>query len=149
MTKANGGAQATAADVGLLLIRLMLGVVFMFHGSQKLFGWFDGPGIEGFAGALESMDMPMPEAGAWAAAVAEFGGGVVLVLGLFMRILILPTIFTMLVAVFGVHASAFSSQKGGMEYPLTLAVVMLGLVLTGAGKINVMRLFKSKRRRSA
>lgn len=147
MTRLNGsrGAGVQASDVGLLLIRLMLGVVFMYHGSQKVFGWFGGSGIEGFAGALESMKMPAPQAGAWAAALAEFGGGVILVLGLFMRVLIIPTIITMLVAAFVVHRQAFSLQHGGMEYALTLAVVMIGLVLTGPGRLTVARLFKSKR----
>ena len=47
-------------DVGLLMIRLMLGVVFVFHGSQKLFGLFGGPGIEGFAGFLGQLGAPVP-----------------------------------------------------------------------------------------
>lgn len=136
-----------ANDVGLLLIRLMLGVVFMYHGSQKLFGTFGGSGIDGFAAALSSMNMPLPQAGAWAAALAEFGGGVILVLGLFMRVLILPTIFTMLVAAFGVHREAFSLQHGGMEYALTLAVVMIGLVLTGPGRFTVTRLVRGSKSR--
>ncbi len=121
------------AGLGLLLIRLMLGAVFLFHGSQKLFGAFGGPGLEGFATFLGSLDVPLPQVSAVAAALAEFVGGAALVTGFLMRPLCLPLGFTMLVAAFSAHAGKFSAQDGGMEYPLTLAVVVLGLALTGPG----------------
>jgi uncharacterized membrane protein YphA (DoxX/SURF4 family) len=73
-------SQPVLADVGLLLIRLMLAVVFIYHGAQKLFGAFDGPGMENFTASLEKMNMPMPAVGAWAAALAEFVGGIFLCL---------------------------------------------------------------------
>lgn len=121
-------------DLGLLLIRLMLGAVFLFHGAQKLFGVFDGPGLSGFSGALESMGFPLPMVGAVCAALAEFVGGLALVTGLFMRPIIVTTAFTMFVAAFKVHGGAFSAANNGMEYALTLAVVTTGLFLTGSGK---------------
>ena len=126
-------------DLGLLLIRLMLAVVFLFHGSQKLFGAFDGPGLEGFAGWLGSLDLPMPAASAFLAAAAEFFGGLALLLGLWLRWTTLPVAITMLVAAFSMH-SGFDGQQGGMEYPLTLAVVLVGLSLTGGGALTVERL---------
>jgi putative oxidoreductase len=109
-------SQTVLADVGLLLIRLMLAVVFIYHGAQKLFGAFEGPGIENFTASLEKMNMPMPAVGAWAAALAEFVGGILLVLGSGMRLVIPFTAFTMLVGAFKVHGDAFSIQNGGMEY---------------------------------
>lgn len=121
-------------DLGLLLIRLMLGAVFLFHGAQKLFGAFDGPGISAFAGALESLGIPLPMAAAVCAALAEFVGGLALVTGLFMRPIIVTTAFTMFVAAFKVHGAAFSAENNGMEYPLTLGVVTVALFLTGSGK---------------
>jgi putative oxidoreductase len=126
-------AFPATAGFGLLLIRLMLGVVFLFHGSQKLFGAFDGPGLDGFAGFLGSLDVPMPYASAVAAALAEFLGGAALVTGFLMRPMCLPLGFTMLVAAFSAHGGRFSAQAGGMEYPLTLAVVVFGLALAGPG----------------
>ena len=122
-------------DLGLLLIRLMLGAVFLFHGAQKLFGAFEGPGLEGFSGYLESMDVPMPMVSAILAAVAEFVGGIALVTGIYMRPVILATAATMAVAAFKAHGGAFDINKGGMEYPLTLLVVLAGLFFTGSGRL--------------
>ena len=112
-----------ARDFGLLLIRVILGVVFMFHGSQKLFGWFDGGGMEGFVANIEKMELPMPQVAAYAAALSEFVGGLFLLVGFFTRIAAIPVVITMLVAAFMVHGSAFSAAKNGMEYPLTLGLV--------------------------
>jgi putative oxidoreductase len=123
--------------VGLFFIRGMLGVVFMFHGSQKLFGWFGGGGLSGTAGFMEQIGLPLPAVSAIMAGAAEFFGGLALLLGLGTRIATLPLVFTMLVAAFVVHGGAFSVQQGGMEYPLTLAIVLAGLGLTGGGRLSV------------
>lgn len=131
------GVPVRMLDVGLLLIRALPGVVFVYHGSQKVFGAFGGPGIEGFAVWLASMDVPMPTANAWAAALAEFGGGLSLLLGLGVRVMGVPLTITMLVAAFMVHGKAFSAQNNGMEYPLTLAFIAAGLALTGAGRLSL------------
>jgi putative oxidoreductase len=120
-----------------LLIRLILGVVLMFHGSQKLFGWFEGSGMEAFAANIEKMEMPMPVAAAYAAALAELVGGALLLVGFLTRIAAIPVAITMLVAAIKVHGHAFSGQHGGMEYPLTLAVVAAALMFTGAGQFSV------------
>jgi putative oxidoreductase len=125
-----------AHDLGLLLIRLMVGVVGVFHGGQKLFGLFGGGGITEFAGFLESINVPLPTVSAYAAGAGEFFGGALVGLGLFSRLAALPFAFTMLVAVVKVHSGAFSGQNG-MEYPLTLAVVLIGLALTGPGRFAV------------
>ena len=61
------------ADLGLLLMRLMIAAVFLFQGSQKIFGVFGGRGMEDFAQGLESMNVPMPVVSAWAAALATNG----------------------------------------------------------------------------
>jgi putative oxidoreductase len=123
----------SANDLGLLLIRTMVGVVFVFHGAQKLFGVWGGPGLEGFTGFLTQLQVPIPAVSAVLAAVAEFGGGVALILGLGTRLWAVPLVVTMLVAAFRVHGSAFAAQAGGMEYALTLGLVTAGLALTGAG----------------
>lgn len=133
------------ADLGFLLMRLMLATVFLFHGSQKIFGMFGGKGIEHFAHGLESMDVPMPVVSAWAAALAEFLGGIFLVLGTGMRFVIPFTAFTMLVAALKVHGKAFSLEHGGMEYAVTLAFMLIGLTLTGPGRFTVGKLFGSKK----
>ena len=133
-------------DTALLLIRIMLGVVFVFHGSQKLFGAFGGSGIEGFSGFLESLEVPMPLVSAWLASLAEFVGGLSLLLGLGVRLLAIPLVFTMAVAIIKTSGGAFDLMKGGMEYPLTLAVITVALGLAGAGRFSLDQVVLEKRR---
>ena len=132
-------AEKTSAahDLGLLLVRLILGIVLMFHGSQKLFGWFDGGGMEKFTQSLEELQIPMPQVSAYLSAITEFGGGVLLVLGFLTRLVAIPVAVNMLVAVIAVHAHEFAAAKGGMEYALMLCVVALALVFMGAGRFSV------------
>jgi putative oxidoreductase len=130
-------------DIGLLMIRAMVGFVFVFHGGQKLFGWWEGAGMEGFISGLEKMQVPSPMIAAWLAALAEFGGGLALIAGLGTRIAAVPLVFTMAVAAFKAHAGKFSAQVGGMEYPLTLGIVSLGILFTGPGRISVDQFIRS------
>lgn len=132
-----------ALDAGLLLIRTVAGAVFTFHGAQKLLGLFSGPGIHGFAGYLAKLNVPFPELSAYVAAGTELFGGIALLTGVAVRLAGLPLCFTMLVASFAAHGTAFDSLKGGMEYPLTLAVISLALTLTGAGRFTLILLLKS------
>lgn len=139
-----------STNLGLLMIRVMLGVILMFHGSQKLFGAFGGPGLEGFAGFLTQLQVPVPMVSAVLAAVAEFGGGLALLVGAGTRLAAIPVVITMLVAAFKVHGGAFSVQAGGLEYPLSLAVFTAAIALTGAGEFSVDHwLTKAARRQPA
>jgi putative oxidoreductase len=125
-----------STDLGLLLLRLMLGIVFVYHGAQKLFGWFGGYGLEGTSQWMGSIGIPMPLVSTTLAALSEFGGGLVLITGLFFRPMMIPLFFTMLVAAFVGHAGkGFSAQAGGNEYALTLAVAVLALFFTGPGRL--------------
>ncbi|MBE0565141.1 MAG: DoxX family protein [Krumholzibacteria bacterium] len=129
-------------DLGLLLIRVMVGVVFVYHGQGKLFG-----GLEGFAGALQSMGVPAPQLAAWVVALSEFGGGLVLIAGVAFRYALWPLFITMMVASFKAHAGRFSLQDGGMEFALTLGVVVLGLILTGPGGLSLERFLPRRGKR--
>jgi len=130
-------------DTGLLLIRLWLGFIGLFHGSQKLFGLFGGPGIKGFAGALQSMNVPAPTASAVLAGSAELLGGLLLALGIVPRLAVLPFIFTMLVAYFTAHGGKFAVTSGGGEYALSLAVLLLATILTGPGRYTLPNLLRT------
>ncbi len=121
-------------DLGLLLMRLVLGAVFLYHGAEKLFGFPHGGGLGTFAQYLHSLGIPYPAYGAALAGLAEFAGGLALLTGYGFRLLMLPLVATMGVAVYFVHRHAFSAQESGMEYPLTLGVVVLGLAFTGPGR---------------
>ncbi|MGE0142910.1 MAG: DoxX family protein [Planctomycetota bacterium] len=126
-------SPSSRSDLALLAMRVFVGIVFVFHGSQKLFGLFGGYGISGTAGWMESIGIPMPTVSATLAGATEFLGGLAFITGLFQPLLALPLAFTMLVASFTAH-SGFDVTKGGMEYPLTLAVVALGLGALGPGR---------------
>jgi putative oxidoreductase len=135
------------ADTGLFLIRAILAVVFIYHGSQMLFGWFGGYGIEGTANWMASIGIPFPTLSALMAGSTEFFGGIVLLLGTGTRLAALPMAFNMLVASATAH-SGFNAQTGGMEYPLTLGVILLALVLLGPGRFTVSKLIARARRRT-
>ena len=124
-------------NVGLLLIRVMVGVVFVFHGSQKMFGLFDGQGLAGFTAQLAQMQFPWPQYAAVSAASAEFFGGIAFILGAWTRIASIPLAATMFVASFIVHKHAFSIQHQGMEYALTLAVFIVAIGLMGPGRFSL------------
>jgi putative oxidoreductase len=138
--------HAAATDIGLLLLRLIVGVVFIYHGAQKLFGAFGGGGLSGFAQVLESMDIPLPMLSAILAACTEFFGGLAMLLGFGVRIAAIPMVINMLVAVLVVHNQAFSLKHNGMEYALTLLVVSLALGFTGAGRLSLSHLLRRRSR---
>lgn len=134
----NARVPFTRADAALLAMRTMVGVVFAFHGAQKLFGLFGGYGIAGTAGWMESLGIPLPTVSATLAGTTELVGGLALVTGFGQRLLAIPLVFTMLVGAFSAH-SGFDAASGGMEFPLTLAVVTAGLGLLGPGAIALRR----------
>ncbi len=128
-----------AHSLALLLLRLMLAAVFLFHGTQKLFGWFGGGGMSGFSCYLAGMGIHYSFAAACLATAAELGGAVALILGYRVRLAVIPIVFTMLVASFGAHRHAFDADHNGMEYTLTLAVVLTAIGLLGPGKYAIRR----------
>ena len=111
-----------------------------YHGSQKLFAWFGGYGIDGTAGFFDKIGIPLPKLSVYLAGGTEFFGGILLAIGLATRPTATLLAFTMFVACFTVHSSAFGAANNGMEYPLTLAVVSLAYVFTGSGKLAIGRL---------
>ena len=133
MTRNTTALSAWSTDTGLLLIRVMLGVVFLYHGWDKL----ANAGIDGFAGYLDSLGVPLPMLNAWMAVAAEIIGGLALVLGVGVRFAAVPLTITMLVAAFVAHGGAFDVRNNGMEYPLTLAVISAALIFLGAGRLTV------------
>ncbi len=96
------------------------------HGVQKLFGWFEGPGLKGFGGWMGSIGLQPAWAWALAGALGETGGGLLLALGLLTPLGSLGIIGAMLMAIFLAHWSkGFWGQKGGYEFPLVLLVSSL------------------------
>lgn len=129
-----------ATDLGIFVVRAVLGSVFIFHGAQKAFGVWGGTGLPGFAAWLESLHVPYPAYAAVLAAAAELFGGLALVTGYQMRIGAAPLIPTMATAIYYCHRNAFDARQAGMEYPLTLGLVAFGLCLIGPGNLAIARI---------
>ncbi len=123
----------TMQDAGLFLMRGVLGTVFVFHGSQKLFGWFGGYGIQGTGQWMESLGIPFGVVSAGLTGSIEFFGGLLLFAGIATRLVSVPMAIAMIVAAATAH-QGFDVSQGGNEYPITLAVVLAGLGLIGAGR---------------
>ncbi len=131
-------------SLALLIIRVALAMVFLFHGSQKLFGAFGGPNYMQFSKYLAAMHVPLPMEGAILSGCAEFFGGLIFLIGTGQRIIAIPLAFNMLVAVaFTIHNGfACTNKPPGCEYPLVLLFVVVAMGLLGPGEYTLDRLFK-------
>jgi len=120
--------------LGLLALRVVLGVIMVAHGYPKVFG-----GLSKHAAMVHSLGVP-----GWlgyVSAFAEFGGGLLLILGLFTRFAAFAVCINMLVAVFKVHLKNGLTGQGGYEFSLSLATVAFALIFFGAGPIAADWLF--------
>ena len=125
-------------DAGLLLARMVLGLLMAAHGAQKLFGWFGGYGIAGTGGYFESIGFRPGRFFAAAAGTTEFIGGLLLALGLLGPLGPAMIIATMVVAIATVHwANGVFAQNNGFELPLLYAVVAAALALVGFGAYSL------------
>jgi putative oxidoreductase len=120
---------------GVLPLRLVIGLVFVMHGAQKLFGF----GLAGTAGFLGSMGIPLPTVAAAVLIAVELLGGLALVLGAGTRYVAAALAVEMLVALLTVHLRAGFFVPDGMEFVLTLLAGCLTLVAVGAGPWSVDR----------
>jgi putative oxidoreductase len=146
--------MATDKDAAITILRLLLGVVFFAHGSQKLLGWFGGYGFTGTMGFFTGM-LHIPAVFASLAIAAEFFGGLGLIFGLFTRVAAFGTFCNMLVAValvhhqFGFFMNWTGAQKGeGYEYHLVLLAASVVLMIRGAGAASVDPLLSSPAKNS-
>jgi putative oxidoreductase len=123
---------------GLLLIRLVVGLLLVGHGAQKLFGWFGGYGPKGTGGWMESIGIKPGVFMAVAAGLMELLGGALFALGLLTPLAALLITVTMLGAIFKVHGpNGIWATANGYEYPLVLIAVAIGIALTGAGSYSI------------
>jgi len=128
-------------SAGPLLVRVALGVVFLYHGGDKLGilgpDGFDAS-IQRAIGAAEHVGFAPAAFWGWALALTEFGGGLLLLVGFATRYAAFALAFVMLIAAWRVHGSSgFSLERGGFEYAGTLMMCCLSLLLTGAGSLSV------------
>jgi putative oxidoreductase len=118
-------------DAALLILRVVLGVIMIYHGWPKVTNL--GGVIEGFTG----MGIPLPAVAAVFAAVAEVGGGLLMLIGVLTDIAGLAFAIDMLGAIIFVHArNGFGVDKGGIEWPLALMAMALAIALAGPGRFS-------------
>jgi putative oxidoreductase len=121
-------------DIGLLLLRLTVGLTFAAHGTQKLFGWFGGAGLDATGQFFAMIGFPPGQRHALMAGLAETGGGLLVVLGPFTPLAAALLFGVMFVAAVTVHIQkGFFAVNGGYEYTLVLGVAALAVSFTGPG----------------
>ena len=131
--------RIASTDAGLapLALRLPVGIIFVAHGAQKLFGWFGGYGLEGTGQWRGSIGLAPGYLMALLAGSAEFFGGLALVLGLLVRPAAAALAFAMLVAIFSVHIDkGLFMANNGYEFALVMFAASLSLLFSGAGRAS-------------
>ncbi|MCG9696403.1 DoxX family protein [Shewanella sp. Isolate11] len=127
-----------------LVLRVPMGLIFAAHGSQKLFAWFGGYGLEGTGQWMASIGFEPGYLMALLAGSAEFFGGLAIALGLLTRPAALLTAFTMLVAMKVHIGNGLFVSNNGYEYALMLLVGSLSLVLQGGGRYALDNVIKAR-----
>ncbi|HZW60897.1 MAG TPA: DoxX family protein [Candidatus Babeliales bacterium] len=120
-------------QLGMFIVRLVVGSTFVLHGGQKVFGWFGGPGLDGYIDYVTSMGAA-PFWG-YLSAFGEFFGGLMVLIGIAAELGALIIALDMLWAIFMVHwPHGYFIQDHGFEYPLNLLLLCLALIFGGCGK---------------
>jgi putative oxidoreductase len=129
-------------DWALLLVRAAVGIIFIAHGAQKLFGAFGGSGIEGTANMVKGLGFTPGLFWAWVVALVETLGGLFLLLGVLPRTSAGFIAIIMLVAIFKVHgANGFFMKNGGIEYQFLILINCVAIMLAGAGGFSLFNRF--------
>lgn len=124
--------------MGRLIARTTVGGLFIGHGTQKLLGWFGGPGLEGTGQMMDSIELRPARRNALAASLAETVGGALLVLGAATPLAAAVLNGSMLTAIRKVHLDkGVWNTSGGYEYNLVLIAALSALVETGPGRLSV------------
>lgn len=135
----------TESGFGALALRVPVGIIFMAHGAQKLFGSFGGYGLEGTGQWMASIGLEPGYLMALLAGAGEFFGGLFILLGLLTRPSAVVLALTMVVAIFAVHfQNGFFMSNGGYEFALALLAASASLVFSGAGKASIDELIANK-----
>ena len=125
-------------SIGILILRLVVGLTLAAHGAQKLFGWFGGYGLTGTGGFLEQLGFVPGKRNALFAGLAEAVGGLLLALGFATPLAAAMIIAVMTVASVSVHLKhGFFNHNQGYEYTMTLAVIAVSIAFTGPGPFSL------------
>ena len=124
-------------DLALVILRATVGLLVASHGAQKLFGVFRGHGLKGTSGWLHAQGFRPALLWAFLAGAAEFGGGLLFVLGLLSPLGSLGIGAAMLVAITKAHWPKLWAAEGGFEYPLVILSVVLAVGIAGPGAFSL------------
>lgn len=125
-------------DLGLLVLRLAVGLTFAAHGAQKAFGWWGGPGPVNWLKATHRMGFHPPALFAAASIEAELLGGLALALGFLTPVVTAVLIAQSVVIIVQAHLPhGFFSTKGGLEFPFVLGAAAMAIGLMTAGAISL------------
>ncbi len=129
-------------DWSLIALRVVVGIIFFYHGYQKL---FVAGGLPGTAQFFASVGIPSSNIMAIVVGAVEFFGGLFLIAGMLTKLSTALLIVNMSVALFAVHLkNGFSASKGGYEFVLLLIAALLVFLAKGAGKPSMGNIFKNK-----
>jgi len=138
----NGASSGLSVDaISWAIVRVATGAILMPHGAQKLFGWFGGHGLTATGQFFEqNLGLSPGLLFAGLAGLAEFVGGLFLVLGFLTRLSAAAVVALMAYAAFVVHlGNGFFWTKGGLEYPLLWGLVALAIAIRGGGELSLDR----------
>ncbi|MFD8245569.1 DoxX family protein [Nocardia sp. NPDC059691] len=140
LRRRNGEVRRGTLDLGLLLLRLVVGATFLYHGLQKLTGWFHGPGLDGTRDMMERGGWDHPSVSALLVTAGEVGGGALLILGLLTPLAAGAVLAVILDAWAWKQGMApgfqYKAGPGAVEYESVLAGVSAVIILTGPGRLS-------------
>jgi putative oxidoreductase len=129
-------------SLGLLILRLVVGLTLAAHGAQKLFGWADGPGFDRLSSGFDKQGLKPGWFWAGLAVVGEFGGGLSLATGFLTPLGAAGIVGAMFMAIVKTHwNNGFWNSKRGLEFPLSLLASAVALGFTGPGRFALDALF--------
>ncbi len=138
--------MATAPTWYPLPVRLALGIIFIGHGAQKVFGWWGGSGWSAFIQNPAPWGLQPSKVWMGAAALSELIGGAMVLVGFLTRLGAFSLAVVMAVAMIGVHWGAFFLPSKGIEYTVALLGMSLALLISGAGQASIdMKLSKGRK----
>ena len=125
-------------DLGILVLRLALGIMFVAHGLQMAFGLFGGSGVKGFSQMLSGLGFAPAMLWAYIASYTVLLGGLLVIFGVQTRLAAVLLLIFILTAGISVHlGKGFFLSNGGYEYTFIIAAICLALILLGPGKFNI------------
>lgn len=138
-------ASERQVNIGLAILRVVVGVIFVAHGGQKIFVF----GFDGVAGAFGQMGIPMAAIVGPFVALVELFGGLALISGLLTRLASFGLLSTMVVAILQVHLKNGFFAPAGIEFPLSLLGSTALIAIAGAGRFSIDNLIVRRLRGAA